>query len=185
MKNIFGEELSENVEKCYKYMFSPGGGSNEAMMLAKSTGVEKEFRNVLSNDAIAFTTIADAFYNTKAGVWLRLSRGLDCQENRRRIHISVCETGIYNFDTHVLLTEREVGGILTGGFYPLYWLSEKYNIEKGSAEYNKLVEKAHQLSSEESFNSIKNKADETLVTNYNLPKIDWNIVNFNVNLLGS
>ena len=183
MKNIFGKELSENVAKCYKYMFSPGGGSKEAMMLAKAMGVMKEFRRVLSQDAIAFVTIEDAFDNTKAGVYLRLSRGLDCQENRRRIHISACKNQKYNFDTHVLLTESHVGGTFTGGFYPITWLVEKYKIEKGSVKYDRLIEFAKAFSNENSFDTIRNYVDKSLKSNYNLPKIDWNMVKFNVNLL--
>jgi len=184
MKNIFGKELSENVAKCYKYMFSPGGGSKEAMMLAKAIGVMKEFRRVLSQDAIAFVTIEDAFHNTKAGVYLRLSRGLDCQENRRRIHISACKNQIYTFDTHVLLPENAACIMaLTGGFYPIINLMRNFNIEKGSVKYNRLVELAKAFSNENSFNIIKSYVDKSLKSNYSLPKIDWNMVKFNVNLL--
>jgi hypothetical protein len=182
MKNIFGEELPENVAKCYKYMFAPNGGNKEAMLIAKANGVKKQLTKALYKDAIAFMTIQDAFYNTKTGVYLRLSRGLDCQENRRRIHKSVCENQIYDFDTHVLLTEREVGGSFTGGFYPISWLIEIYNIEKDSDEYNKLIEKARSFSDENAFNNIKNYVDKSLVSNYNLPKIDWSMVNFNIDL---
>jgi len=182
MKNIFGEELSENVAKCYKYMFAPNGGSKEAMLLAKALGVKKKFRKILQNDAIAFVTIQDAFCNTKTGVYLQLSRLLDCQEHRSKIHKSICKNQKYSFDTHVLLTESHVGGIFTGGFYPISWLVKKYKIEKRSAKYDELIEKAKSFSNEKAFNSVKDYVDKSLLSNYNLPKIDWNMVKFNINL---
>lgn len=60
MKNILGQQLSEDMEKLYRYAVAPDGGLREAKMLAKAVGLGAQFNDSISMDTSVIALIEHA-----------------------------------------------------------------------------------------------------------------------------
>ena len=71
MKNIFGQQLSEDMEKLYRYAVAPDGGLREAKMLAKANDLGREFNDSISIDTSVITLIEHAVPKMRLNVGKR------------------------------------------------------------------------------------------------------------------
>ncbi len=120
MKNILGQQLSEDMEKLYRYAVAPDGGLREAKMLAKAVGLGAQFNDSISMDTSVIALIEHAVPKMRLNVGERHALNKPLLRVTRfpmdKAYITnMVRQGFYSIDIDVLF----YGGFFSLGFQDL------------------------------------------------------------------
>lgn len=194
MKNIFGQELSEELSKLYSYALSPDGGLNEALMIASANNLEQQLATVVHQDYDAVKFIYKVFYER---FHISLSSFKQISENRLtsglyefkitplfkwahmvELGITACRrTGFYRFSTTPM---NEICPIGRDGKYSVRaWLLWKDCYD--GIIYDNIIENAKDKA-QLLIQSYTTRTNNTIGKKAKLPKIDWGMVKLNITI---
>ncbi len=201
MKNILGQQLSEQMEKLYRYAVAPDGGLREAKMLAKANKIGKEF-----SDSINYDTSVIALIEHEIPSFGQKVRGanplnkpifrLSCFPIDKAYIKKAVEQGFYSIDIDVLFYD----GYFNCGLHDLLQYQRRMNnlpvamqlsdypaskvslmvaahrVKKGSPKYKLMVEHSLSVVTNDLIKKFKKHLQQNVFRDYCTP--DWSMIKF-------